>query len=73
MRAGAGINEDPVTGSAHTTLARYWCHRLGKQDLLALQASEDGGLVHCTLAPNDRVILEGGVVEYSEQEHALEE
>jgi predicted PhzF superfamily epimerase YddE/YHI9 len=45
----AGINEDPVTGSAHCTLANYWCERLAKAELLAEQASPRGGLVHIKL------------------------
>ena len=38
-----GIPEDPVTGSLHTVLTPYWCERLGKDELLALQASKRGG------------------------------
>ena len=44
----AGIPEDPVTGSAHTTLVPYWSARLGKADLHAIQASERGGELFCT-------------------------
>ena len=43
----AGIPEDPVTGSAHTTLAPYWSRRLGKPTLHAVQASERGGELFC--------------------------
>lgn len=39
----AGVNEDPVTGSAHTALTPYWSEKLGKQDLTARQVSERGG------------------------------
>ncbi len=42
---GAGIDEDPVTGSAHCTLAAYWHERLGKDELRAFQASSRGGAV----------------------------
>jgi len=42
----AGIAEDPVTGSAHCTLATFWGDRLGKVDLVGEQASRRGGLVH---------------------------
>jgi len=57
----AGIPEDPVTGSAHTTLAPFWAERLGKTDLLAHQASARGGLVKVTLR-GDRVLLGGQAV-----------
>ena len=40
-----GVDEDPVTGSAHCCLGPYWGPRLGKEDLLAFQASERGGVV----------------------------
>jgi PhzF family phenazine biosynthesis protein len=58
---GAGIAEDPVTGSAHTALAPFWSERLGRPDLLGLQASRRSGLVHTTVA-GDRVLLAGGTV-----------
>lgn len=60
-----GINEDPVTGAAHCTLAPYWAARLGKGELRAFQASRRGGEVVCRLA-GDRVALEGEVVFYLE-------
>jgi PhzF family phenazine biosynthesis protein len=60
-----GIPEDPVTGSAHCTLAPYWAKKLGKQALRAFQASARGGEVICRLA-GDRVELEGGCVFYLE-------
>jgi PhzF family phenazine biosynthesis protein len=44
----AGIPEDPVTGSAHTTLVPYWSRRLGKARLHAVQVSERGGVLFCT-------------------------
>lgn len=43
----AGIDEDPVTGSAHTTLVPYWSQRLGKTELHAIQASARGGELFC--------------------------
>ena len=58
---GAGINEDPVTGSAHCTLVPYWCEKLGTTELVAYQASERGGTVYCRLA-GDRVFLSGAAV-----------
>jgi predicted PhzF superfamily epimerase YddE/YHI9 len=57
----AGIPEDPVTGSAHCTLASYWVPRLQRADLLAEQASPRGGFVRATLA-QDRVLLSGQAV-----------
>ena len=57
----AGINEDPVTGSAHCTLATYWAEKLGKQAMTAYQASARGGIVHVRLA-GDRVALGGEAV-----------
>jgi predicted PhzF superfamily epimerase YddE/YHI9 len=53
-----GIDEDPVTGSAHAALVPYWAKRLGRSELTALQASKRGGLLHCRLE-GDRVILGG--------------
>ncbi len=44
---GAGVNEDPVTGSAHSTLIPYWAKRLNKKDLDALQLSARGGELFC--------------------------
>lgn len=56
-----GINEDPVTGSAHCALAPYWMERLGKEELFAYQASRRGGELRLRLE-NDRVILIGQAV-----------
>ncbi len=58
---GVGIDEDPVTGSAHCTLGPYWAARLGKEELLAYQASARGGTVRVRQA-GDRVKLGGQVV-----------
>lgn len=57
----AGIDEDPVTGSAHCCLGPFWSERLGKQSLRAYQASRRGGDVHIQLN-EDRVILSGKAV-----------
>jgi PhzF family phenazine biosynthesis protein len=59
--AGAGIDEDPVTGSAHCISVPYWAERLGKNDLTAWQASERGGYLTGRL-DGDRVILGGKCV-----------
>jgi PhzF family phenazine biosynthesis protein len=56
-----GIPEDPVTGSAHTALAPYWSHRLGRDRLTGLQASARSGLVR-TAVHGDRVHLTGHAV-----------
>lgn len=56
-----GIDEDPVTGSAHCFLGPYWAARLGKADLTAYQASRRGGLLRVKVA-GDRVLLGGQAV-----------
>ncbi len=53
-----GIDEDPVTGSAHAALAAYWAKRLGRNEFTALQASKRTGVLHCRLEA-DRVLLGG--------------
>jgi PhzF family phenazine biosynthesis protein len=53
-----GIDEDPVTGSAHASLVPFWAKRLGRSEFTALQASARTGLLHCRLA-GERVILGG--------------
>lgn len=57
----AGIDEDPVTGSAHSVLTPYWAARLGRNRFSAFQASKRGGHVDCEAA-GDRVILRGRCV-----------
>jgi PhzF family phenazine biosynthesis protein len=57
----AGIDEDPVTGSAHAALVPYWAERLGRHRFTALQASGRSGLLDCELR-GDRVILGGQAV-----------
>ena len=54
----AGIDEDPVTGSAHGALVPYWAERLGRESFTALQASVRRGVLHCRLN-GDRVALGG--------------
>jgi len=58
---GAGIDEDPVTGSAHCTLGPYWGEILGKQEMVAYQASARGGIVQVRVGP-ERVYLGGRAV-----------
>jgi predicted PhzF superfamily epimerase YddE/YHI9 len=69
---GAGIDEDPVTGSIHATLVPYWGGRLGKGDLLAFQASARGGTLVCTLL-SDRVLLTGRAVTFMRAEVLLDD
>lgn len=57
----AGIEEDPVTGSAHCCLCPFWSRRLGKKELTGYQASERGGLVNTRLLEK-RVFLSGKAV-----------
>ena len=57
----AGIDEDPVTGSAHCCLGPYWSQELGKSQLTAFQASRRGGTVHVR-CQQQRVILGGQAV-----------
>jgi PhzF family phenazine biosynthesis protein len=58
-----GVNEDPVTGSAHTTLIPFWANQLNKTDMTALQLSARGGQLWCTLS-GDRVYIAGKAVTY---------
>jgi PhzF family phenazine biosynthesis protein len=58
---GVGVNEDPVTGSAHCCLAPFWSERLGKSELVGYQASERGGVVRVRM-DGDRVRLGGQAV-----------
>lgn len=58
---GAGIDEDPVTGSAHAVMVPYWAQRLGRDRFTAYQASARGGHLDCRLE-GDRVVLGGRCV-----------
>jgi PhzF family phenazine biosynthesis protein len=62
---GAGVPEDPVTGSAHCTLVPFWAERLGRKHLRAKQVSARGGELTCELS-GDRVVLSGRVISYLE-------
>ena len=63
----AGINEDPVTGSAHCSLAPFWSSKLGKNELKAYQASERGGVLRVRLE-NNRAFIRGQAVTIFEGE-----
>ncbi|MFD2642734.1 PhzF family phenazine biosynthesis protein [Pseudomonas japonica] len=54
-----GVNEDPVTGSAHTSLVTYWAERLGKRRFVARQGGARRGQLRCELADNGRVLISG--------------
>jgi predicted PhzF superfamily epimerase YddE/YHI9 len=60
-----GINEDPVTGSAHCALAVYWQRRLGRSEIHGYQASQRGGAVMAS-ATGDRVCLSGKAIRVAE-------
>jgi predicted PhzF superfamily epimerase YddE/YHI9 len=60
----AGVPEDPVTGSAHSTLIPYWAKRLGKSKLYARQISARGGELYCE-DRDQRVRIAGRAVTYS--------
>jgi PhzF family phenazine biosynthesis protein len=59
----SGISEDPVTGSAHTTLTPYWSAELGKKELTAIQLSSRKGYLHCKMM-GDRVGISGKAKTY---------
>lgn len=62
-----GVNEDPVTGSAHTTLTPYWADKLGKKELTARQVSARGGNLLCAI-DGERVYITGSAVKFMEGE-----
>lgn len=59
----AGINEDPVTGSAHCNLIPYWAEKLGKRKLMASQISDRRGDLACELVA-DRVLMSGSAITF---------
>ena len=59
----AGISEDPVTGSSHSTLIPFWSERLQKKQMIAKQLSKRGGILYCEDC-GDRVKISGKVVLY---------
>ena len=62
-----GINEDPVTGSAHTTLIPYWSEKLNSEELVAKQVSERSGVLYCK-NKDTRVLIAGKAVLYMKGE-----
>jgi PhzF family phenazine biosynthesis protein len=63
----SGIDEDPVTGSAHTSMVPYWANKLGKTKLSAIQLSKRKGYLDCELV-DDRVLMSGRAITYLEGE-----
>lgn len=68
----AGINEDPVTGSAHSQLIPFWSNKLNKKKMIALQLSKRGGKIYCE-QKGDRVIMAGNCVFYMKGEIEIED
>lgn len=68
---GSGVDEDPVTGSSHCTLAPYWGKRLGKKKLEARQLSRRGGALSCEVPGTGRVIIAGRCVLFARGEIIL--
>ena len=66
-----GVNEDPVTGSAHTTLTPYWAEQLNKNEFNAQQISARSGKLHCKLV-KDRVQITGKAILYMKGELYLD-
>jgi PhzF family phenazine biosynthesis protein len=63
----AGIDEDPVTGSAHSQLIPFWSKKLDKKNMTALQLSKRGGKIYCE-QKEDRVIMAGNCIFYMKGE-----
>lgn len=61
---GAGVNEDPVTGSAHSQLIPFWSEKLGKKEMTARQLSARGGFLWCEQRSTERVSMGGNCVFY---------
>jgi len=66
----SGVNEDPVTGSAHTIMVPYWADQLKKTALRAIQLSKRRGYLECELK-NDRVLMSGNAVTYLKGEYIV--
>lgn len=66
------IMEDPVTGSAHSTLVPYWSKKLGKTKMVARQLSKRSGTLYCEYV-EDRVLMAGNAILYSKGEYYVEQ
>ena len=67
-----GINEDPVTGSAHSQLIPFWSDKLGKEKLIAQQLSKRGGMLLCE-QKGDRVMMGGSCIFYMKGEITIQQ
>ena len=65
---GVGIDEDPVTGSAHSQLIPFWSEKLNKKKMHALQLSKRGGELWCEQVNEERVTMSGECVFYMKGE-----
>ena len=63
----AGVDEDPVTGSAHSQLIPFWSNKLSKKNMTALQLSKRGGTIYCE-QKGDRVLMAGKCIFYMKGE-----
>jgi len=68
----SGIDEDPVTGSAHCMLTSYWNMKTGKTSFSAIQLSERKGWLECTLS-DDRVLMSGNAVLFLQGEIMIDD
>jgi predicted PhzF superfamily epimerase YddE/YHI9 len=68
---GAGIDEDPVTGSAHSQLIPFWSEKLNQKKLHAVQLSARGGEIWCEQLNEKRVLIGGNAVYYMKGEFML--
>jgi PhzF family phenazine biosynthesis protein len=66
----SGIDEDPVTGSAHTVTTPYWAKQLGKTRLQAVQLSKRRGQLYCELS-GDRVLISGNAITYLKGQYSV--
>lgn len=66
----SGVNEDPVTGSAHTIMVPFWANKLSKNNLSAMQLSKRKGHLQCELN-NNRVFISGNAVTYMKGEYII--
>lgn len=69
---GVGIDEDPVTGSAHSQLIPFWSEKLDKKEMHAFQLSQRGGELWCTQLNEKRVAMSGSCVFYMQGEIFLD-
>ena len=61
------VQEDPVCGSGHCHIVPYWAERLGKDEIVAYQASRRGGTIYCRVA-GEKIFMAGKAALYSEAE-----